>query len=88
MDSNDSKLLFVFHISAWLRWPFLSGRQTIKSVTKINPSSSMWVEVCPMQTPRRGLGVAILDGILYAIGGSDGIAALNEVINNNLYFLI
>ena len=41
-----------------------------------------------MQTPRRGLGVAILDGILYAIGGSDGIAALNEVINNNYFVLL
>ena len=32
-----------------------------------------------MMTPRRGLGTAILDGILYVVGGSDGIAAVNQV---------
>ena len=37
-----------------------------------------------MLTPRRGLGAAILDGILYVVGGSDGIAAINQV---NLFFL-
>ena len=37
-----------------------------------------------MLTPRRGLGAAILDGILYVVGGSDGIAAVNQV---NLCFL-
>ena len=39
----------------------------------------MWCEVSPMVTPSRGLGAAILDGILYVVGGSDGIAALNRV---------
>ena len=33
-----------------------------------------------MSTPRRGLAAAILDGILYVVGGSDGIAALNQVL--------
>lgn len=32
-----------------------------------------------MVTPCRGLGAAILEGILYVVGGSDGIAALNRV---------
>ena len=36
-----------------------------------------------MLTPRRGLGSAILEGILYVVGGSDGIAALNQVIFTN-----
>lgn len=39
----------------------------------------MWCEVSAMVTPSRGLGAAILDGILYVVGGSDGIAALNRV---------
>ena len=46
---------------------------------KYNPTSETWCEVSPMLTPRRGLGVATLEGILYVVGGSDGIAALNEV---------
>ena len=32
-----------------------------------------------MLTPRRGLAAAILEGVLYVVGGSDGIAALNQV---------
>ena len=46
---------------------------------KYNPASDMWCEVSPMVTPSRGLGAAILEGILYVMGGSDGIAALNRV---------
>lgn len=32
-----------------------------------------------MLTPCRGLGAAVLEGILYVVGGSDGIAAINQV---------
>ena len=46
---------------------------------KYNPVSDTWCEVSPMVTPCRGLGAAILEGILYVVGGSDGIAALNRV---------
>lgn len=55
------------------------GRNTVKSVEKYNPTTDTWCEVSPMLTPRRGLGAAILDGILYVVGGSDGIAAVNQV---------
>ena len=46
---------------------------------KYNPATDTWCEVSPMTTPCRGLGAAILEGILYVVGGSDGIAALNRV---------
>ena len=52
----------------------------MRTVEKYNPTSNTWCEVSPMLTPRRGLGAAILDGILYVVGGSDGIAALNQVL--------
>ena len=55
----------------------------MKSVEKYNPTTDTWCKVSPMLTPRRGLGAAILDGILYVVGGSDGIAAVNQV---NLFF--
>ena len=51
----------------------------MKSVEKYNPTTDTWCEVSPMLTPRRGLGAAILDGILYVVGGSDGVAAVNQV---------
>lgn len=46
---------------------------------KYNPATDTWCEVSPMATPCRGLGASILEGILYVVGGSDGIAALNRV---------
>jgi len=55
------------------------GRCTVNTVEKYNPASDTWCEVSPMMTPCRGLGAAILEGILYVMGGSDGIAALNRV---------
>ena len=57
----------------------------MKSVEKYNPTTDTWCKVSPMLTPRRGLGAAILDGILYVVGGSDGIAAVNQV---NLCFYL
>lgn len=39
-----------------------------------------------MLTQRRGLGVATLDGVLYVVGGSDGIGALNQVFLHLLDF--
>lgn len=56
------------------------GRCTVNTVEKYNPASDTWCELSPMLTPCRGLGAAILEGILYVIGGSDGIAALNQVL--------
>ena len=52
----------------------------MRTVEKYNPTSNTWCEVSSMSTPRRGLAAAILDGILYVVGGSDGIAALNQVL--------
>ena len=37
--------------------------------------------VCPTNTPRSGVGVAVLDGKLYAVGGHDGISYLNRSEN-------
>ena len=51
----------------------------MRTVEKYNPTSNTWCEVSSMSTPRRGLAAAILDGILYVVG-SDGIAALNQVL--------
>ena len=36
-----------------------------------------WTRVASMSTKRLGVAVAVLDGYLYAIGGSDGQSPLN-----------
>lgn len=39
----------------------------------------LWSSLGPMGTHRHGLGVAILEGPLYAVGGHDGWSYLNTV---------
>lgn len=52
------------------------GRSTVGSVERFSPSKESWSILAPMATCRRGVGVTFLNGLLYVIGGSDGIQAL------------
>ena len=52
------------------------GKATVGSVEQFNPAKNTWRELAPMARCRRGVGVAILKGYLYAVGGSDGLHAL------------
>ena len=38
-----------------------------------------WQTVSPMRVKRLGVGVAVLEGYLYAVGGSDGSTPLSSV---------
>ena len=69
------------HVSCYIPFQFsiFSGRHVVSAVEKFSPSSGTWCAVSPLLTPRRSHGVAMLDGALYAVGGSDGIATLNQV---------
>ena len=55
------------------------GRSTVCSVEGFNPSQNSWKTLAPMESCRRGVGVAVLNGMLYAVGGSDSIHALRLV---------
>ncbi|XP_076040286.1 kelch like ECH associated protein 1 [Oratosquilla oratoria] len=48
-------------------------------VDSFNPISNTWQQRAPMKVPRNRLGAAMLDGLLYAIGGSNGSAFNNSV---------
>ena len=52
------------------------GRATVSSVEQFNPTKNTWKVLAPMPACRRGVGVGILNGLLYAVGGSDGVQAL------------
>ena len=52
------------------------GRTTVDSIELFDPAKNTWQKLAPMTTCRRGVGVAILNGYLYAVGGSDGIQPL------------
>lgn len=55
------------------------GRSTVNTVEQFNPRKNIWKDLAPMETTRRGVGVDILNGFLYAVGGSDGLHALRVV---------
>jgi len=54
---------------------FGAGRHNSLSLAeRYDPATNAWEEVAPMGTARHALGVAVLDGKLYAVGGkSEGI---------------
>jgi len=42
-------------------------------VDRYNPVMDQWRPCSPMSVPRNRVGVAVMDGLLYAVGGSAGI---------------
>ena len=44
---------------------------------RYDPTVQRWIRITSMGTKRLGVAVAVLDGHLYAIGGSDGQSPLN-----------
>ncbi|CAF1190894.1 unnamed protein product [Adineta steineri] len=51
----------------------------IASVEMYDPSNNEWRTVAPMSKRRCGVGVAVLNNLLYAVGGHDGVSYLNSV---------
>lgn len=48
-------------------------------VDKYDPVKDQWRACSPMSTPRNRVGVAVMDGLLYAVGGSEGPKYHNTV---------
>uniref|UniRef100_UPI003467EF7F SAKe6EEtal n=1 Tax=synthetic construct TaxID=32630 RepID=UPI003467EF7F len=55
------------------------GHTHLNSVEAYDPERDEWSLVAPMNTRRSGVGVAVLDGHIYAVGGYDGHTHLNSV---------
>ncbi|CAF2976591.1 unnamed protein product [Rotaria socialis] len=51
----------------------------IASVEMFDPVTNEWRAVSPMSKRRCGVGVAVLNNLLYAVGGHDGVSYLNSV---------
>lgn len=76
--SNKSVLIFpsgevLFAVGGWC-----SG-DAIASVEKFDPQTMEWKMVAPMSKRRCGVGVAVLNDLLYAVGGHDGQSYLNSI---------
>ncbi|XP_066598565.1 kelch-like ECH-associated protein 1B [Prorops nasuta] len=48
-------------------------------VDRYNPITDQWRACSPMSVPRHRVGVAVMDGLLYAVGGSAGAEYHNSV---------
>ena len=49
-------------------------------VTRYDPQTNQWSsDVAPTTSCRTSVGVAVMDGYLYAVGGQDGVSCLNFV---------
>lgn len=47
---------------------------------RYDPKTNQWSsDVAPTSTCRTSVGVAVLGGYLYAVGGQDGVSCLNIV---------
>ena len=53
---------------------------------RYDPQINRWTKVPSMNTRRLGVGVAVVNGFLYAVGGSDGTTPLNT--GSNKYSII
>lgn len=62
-----------------------STGHALRSVERYDFHSGKVKDVCPINTPRSGVGVAVLDGKIYAVGGHDGSTYLNR-LEQTLHF--
>lgn len=46
---------------------------------RYDPNSNKWAHVSSMQVKRKHLGVAVIDDVLYAVGGRDDNFELSSV---------
>lgn len=55
------------------------GLKTLNTMEYLDLYTGSWTQLSAMITHRHGLGVAVLGGTLYAVGGHDGWSYLNSV---------
>ena len=58
---------------------YSSGGNRLKSVERYDPVTNTWEAVAEMSTQRKMPCVAVLDGMLYAMGGHNGTNYLSSV---------
>lgn len=82
----ESLCLLRFYSSCYYQHLILLSTYTLTSPLldplhgRYNPDTDSWsTDVAPLSSPRSGVCLVAMDGYLYAIGGHDGIAAINTV---------
>ena len=57
----------------------MTGSDQLAVVEAYDPVTNTWVTRAPMPRARHALGLGVVNGILYAVGGQEGGVALNTV---------
>ena len=53
--------------------------QSLETVEIYSPDKNTWTIIAPMKQWRSDVGTAVVDGLLYIVGGSDGMEYLNSM---------
>lgn len=73
-------LSWYYSTSTWFYFHTLTSLLRDLHHGRYNPDTDSWsTDVAPLSCPRSGVCLVVMDGYLYAIGGHDGIAAINTV---------
>ena len=71
-STHGGSVFYYFQLLLFFSFfPFLSRRY--------DPHTNKWTEVAPMAKRRAGVGLAALNGFLYAVGGFDDASPLDTV---------
>lgn len=84
-------LTFIFSEECSCSCPVVGGwcsGDAISSVERYDPQTNEWRMVASMSKRRCGVGVSVLDDLLYAVGGHDGSSYLNSVERSGTKFLL
>ena len=88
--------MYLYYIECLILWTCCLHSQLVHDLRccrlyrRYDPQTNRWARAASMSTRRLGVGVAVLNGYLYAVGGSDGTSPLNTGLCKSLstYVLI
>uniref|UniRef100_A0A8C7GW51 Kelch-like ECH-associated protein 1b n=1 Tax=Oncorhynchus kisutch TaxID=8019 RepID=A0A8C7GW51_ONCKI len=64
------------------------GNMDSNTLDCYNPMNNCWLPCAPMSVPRNRIGVGVIDGMIYAVGGSHGCIHHNSVERNMVETLL
>ena len=62
----------------------LDGNHDVAAFERFDPSTGKWTKGPPLPAPLHGLGLGVVDGRLYAVGGETGTHVLGTVVSFDL----
>lgn len=76
LRSEDSKRHLFFNLSRLYAVGGRDGSSCLKNVERYDPHTNKWTSCASMIKRRGAVGVGVLNGYLYAVGGHDAPASI------------